>query len=417
MDAPDEDPTTQRACGDRPLRFWRRVSLRKQMLYGFAAPVLVVLLASLFLLRALDTLSRSAKVNVESTESIGMRQELLNAVLDSETGLRGYELTGDPEFLQPYTSGLRNFVQIGNRLKATEAGNVAELQNLQQIQMLFQRWLHEFAEPQIALRQGAPVGEAHHLRLLASLADAPTREASSPDAIEPDAIEHLRAYDRALEWLHASLGLIATGPRADELKAVLLLAARIQSSSPDAAVARAQLVATLQALADKIQADDDRISSNISSKQGKKLIDAIRMVIQTSLDQQTIERNTAAVVATADTNHAIWVALVVPVAALLIGLALTLLLLVDAISAINATGSAANAVAGGDLQKRLKVLRRDEIGELGNAFNRMAEELADRNRRGIAIDRFQTQLMTSNSMDEIYDVVARMCTDMFPGVG
>ena len=31
--------------------------------------------------------------------------DLLTAMLDQETGLRGYALTGDKEFLEPYESG------------------------------------------------------------------------------------------------------------------------------------------------------------------------------------------------------------------------------------------------------------------------------------------------------------------------
>ncbi|HTD28064.1 MAG TPA: diguanylate cyclase, partial [Xanthomonadaceae bacterium] len=173
--------------------------------------------------------------------------------------------------------------------------------------------------------------------------------------------------------------------------------------------------ASLHAIAGEMQVGEDRISASSAAMQGKRLIDSIRAVMESSLKQEVVEQKAAEYIATADANHAIWVAVLVPVAALLTGLALTLLLLVDAIRAINATSRAATAVAGGDLQKRLKVSRRDEIGRLGDAFNRMADELAERHRRNAAIDRFQNLLVTSNSMEEIHGVVARMCTDMFPG--
>ena len=95
-------------------------------------------------------------------------------------------------------------------------------------------------------------------------------------------------------------------------------------------------------------------------------------------------------------------------------MALVLLLLVDAIRAIGATTKAAEAVAGGHLDKRVKVLRRDELGQLGQAFNRMAGELSEDRRRSAALDRYQTLLVTSNTLDELYQVVARICTEMFP---
>jgi diguanylate cyclase (GGDEF)-like protein len=403
---PTNELSIQRDREGRPLRFWRRFSLRKQMLYGFAIPVAIVLLASLFLARALDTLSQSANASIESTAGIGLRYALMNSVLDAETGLRGYLLSGDLEFLQPYLSAERNFNQISQRLESRDATRPAQQRNLREVETLFLRWRQEYAEPQIALRKATPVGESSQLWLLASLAAAPDAEI----------LEHLPDYDRTLGKLHTSLSMLAPGPQADELNSVLALAGKARSAMPDAdASSRAQLAAALRALAWRVQPSADQISSNIAKKRGKRLIDAIRALVQASLQEESIEQRTTAVIVRGDANRALWIALLVPTTALLIGLVLTLLVLVDAIRAIEATGRAATAVAGGDLQKRLKVLRRDELGQLGNAFNRMAEELTERNRRSMAINHFQTLLATSNSMDEIYAVVARLCIELFGG--
>jgi diguanylate cyclase (GGDEF)-like protein len=378
------------------------------MLYGFAAPVLIVLLASLFLLRELDTLGRSASANVLSAESIGLRHAYLNSVVDAETGLRGFQLTGDPEFLQPYESGLRNFDQIGVRLNVIEADSPDDLRKLQDIQGLFLRWRKEYAEPQIALRRQTPVGLAGRLPLIVRMVEARTERTS-------DTADEVREIDGAFANLHEITDTLAAGPRTDNLRTVLRLADEARSSSPEARDSGTRLLASLRTLAGTVQADEERISGGNPARQGKHLIDEIRTTMQSSLQQEVIEQNAAATIAIANTDHAIWIALLVPVAALLVGLGLTLLLLVDAIRAIHDTGRAAAAVAAGDLQERLPVQRRDEIGQLGEAFNRMADELSERERRSTAIDRFQTLLVTSNSMEEIYDVTARMCADAFPG--
>ena len=308
--------------GGRSLRFWRRVSLRKQMLFGFAVPVLIMFLASLYPLRELNTLRRNADTTTEVTESIGLQYALLNSVLDAETGLRGFLLAGDPEFLQPYSSAWQNFDQISHRLEATDASLPTQLRHLHEVQELFQRWRQEFAEPLIASRRAVGVGDPGESRIIAIVA----------------------------------------------------------------------------------------------SKRGKRLIDAIRVLIQDSLQAELIEQRAAATISSVDADRARWVDLLAPVCALAIGLILIMLLLLDALRAIDATTRAQAAMATGDLQKRLQVLRNDELGQLGNGFNHMAEELCDRNRRGTAIDRFQTLLVTSNSMEEIYAVVARMCAEIFlPG--
>jgi diguanylate cyclase (GGDEF)-like protein len=388
------EPAPATTRGHPPLRFWRRVSLRRQLIFSFAAPVLIMLLASLFLVRGLDKLSLSVKANLESIRSVGLRHELLSSVLDAETGLRGYQLTGDPLFLQPYASGLVNFRQIALRLDEEQAQTPADLQKLKQIQALFARWLHEFAEPQILLRRQSPVGEASRLGLLASMIGMPPHAGGSEDSLK---------YERMLQQLQEDKDAMVAGPHAEDL-ANLLARARSISTAPDASADRPRLVTALQVSADSADADEAQISSSVSSLRGKALVDAIRVLMQASQ-----------AVATADIEHAIWIALLVPSGALLIGLLLTLLVMVDAVRAIQSTSRGATAVAAGDLGKRLKVLRSDEIGELGNAFNRMAEELSDRNRRSVALDQFHTLLVTSNSMEEIHAVVARMCADMFAG--
>jgi diguanylate cyclase (GGDEF)-like protein len=304
----------------RAPRFWQRVSLRRQILYAFAVPVVLVVLASLFQLYALVTLNRGAETTAASSEAIGLRYALLNSVLDAETGLRGYLLAGDPEFLQPYFTAQENFDTISKRLQASDARNPAQLQKLHQIETLFQSWQQEYAKPQMELRE--------------------------------------------------KLGIDMPG--------------------------------------------EQRIYANVASKRGKRIIDAIRTVLQASLQEALAEQHAAEAAAETDADRALWIGLLLPVLALLVGLVLALLLLVDAIRAIDATSLAAKAVAGGDLQKRVNVSRKDEIGELGSSFNHMAEELADHRRRSETINRFQTLLVTSNSMEEIYSVVARICEEIFP---
>jgi signal transduction histidine kinase len=76
-------------------------------------------------------------------------QELLVAVVDEESGLRGFAATGERLFLQPYYSGQRDFA---NAL-AQARSNTAEAQlpevsaDLDAVASLHQRWLREVGAP------------------------------------------------------------------------------------------------------------------------------------------------------------------------------------------------------------------------------------------------------------------------------
>jgi diguanylate cyclase (GGDEF)-like protein len=377
------------------VRWWRRVSLRQQMVYGFAIPVLVVLLASLYVAMALESMRDAARESIASSQATNLRYALLNLVVDAETGLRGYLLTSDPEFLEPFDTGSK-LEGISRQLDVSEKAEPEHLRKLREVQALFKRWRSDFAEPLIRLRHDAPIGIDDDLEQLVELATTPRTP------------EQQRALDHAREQAQVALMRSGAGGRAVELQPLL----EKMESDP---VLDPVSLATLRKLAQAYRHDDEQITTIVQTKRGKRIIDQIRTLMKASLEDEQDEQRRTVDTATASTDRARWIARLVPAGALIIGLSLVLLLLVDAIRAIGATTKAAEAVAGGDLDKRVKVLRGDELGSLGHAFNRMAAELADRRRRGAALDRFQTLLISSNSMEELYDVVARLCTELFPG--
>jgi len=139
------------------VRWWRRVSLRQQMVYGFAVPVLVVLLASLYVAMALESMRDAARESIASSQATNLRYALLNLVVDAETGLRGYLLTSDPEFLEPFDTGSK-LEGISRQLDVSEKAEPEHLRKLREVQALFKRWRSDFAEPLIRLRHDAPIG-------------------------------------------------------------------------------------------------------------------------------------------------------------------------------------------------------------------------------------------------------------------
>ena len=394
-----EDPaaTPRPPAPAQRMRWWRRVPLRRQMLYGLALPVAIVLLSSLYLVWALDGMARAATASVETADAVGLRYKLLNVVLDSETGLRGYLLSGDPDFLGSYERAPAELRDVMTRLATTEAAEPRHMDAIRTAHARYWHWRRDFASPLIALRRTTPVGTADELRNLAAV--APTLTATA------DGTEALRSR------LHSMRDRFEAGRRRAQLDAL------IAGLDPAAGTRPRDLPVGLATLANDLQQDIGRITTAIQSKRGKRIIDEIRALVEHSLREELEEEREHDVGAQASANRARWIALLAPVTALVVGLSLVLLLLVDAIRAIGATTKAAAAVAAGDLDKRIRELRQDEIGELGRTFNRMASELADRRRRSQALDRFQALLGTSNTMEELYAAVENICTEMFPHAG
>lgn len=74
------------------------------------------------------------------------------ALVDQETGLRGFTLSPEPVFLEPYTTGVRAERDAAAALRAVDGLPAQQeyLDALDRTEQLAQRWRAEFAEPAIA---------------------------------------------------------------------------------------------------------------------------------------------------------------------------------------------------------------------------------------------------------------------------
>lgn len=79
-------------------------------------------------------------------------QELVGAMVNMETGLRGYLVTGHEEFLEPYEAGKVHFEELMVDEQELTSDNPAAVATLKAIHVLEQEWLHGYAEQAIDLR-------------------------------------------------------------------------------------------------------------------------------------------------------------------------------------------------------------------------------------------------------------------------
>ena len=74
--------------------------------------MLIAFLLVVGLLRVLGNVVFAGQLEERSrrvTTATGNNHAVLQALTDAETGVRGYQLTGDPSFLEPYRTGIREY--------------------------------------------------------------------------------------------------------------------------------------------------------------------------------------------------------------------------------------------------------------------------------------------------------------------
>ncbi len=99
--------------------------------------------------------------------TVGLEQvgAMRTAYLDMETGQRGFDLTGDEAFLEPFDLGRRSAQTLEPAIRSVVSGDRALESSLEAIATVGSRWLSESAEPTIAARRARSVDEASVQRL------------------------------------------------------------------------------------------------------------------------------------------------------------------------------------------------------------------------------------------------------------
>lgn len=136
---------------------WRRYSTNTLILAGLV--VIAVLLATAGLAGTF-ALRNSASVSATLTDRLSpaliSATRLNAALLDQETAVRGYALSGNPQFLQPYREGLAAEEAELAQLRRQLADRPAELAAIERIGAATRDWRSRTAEPVIAAVDGGP---------------------------------------------------------------------------------------------------------------------------------------------------------------------------------------------------------------------------------------------------------------------
>jgi serine phosphatase RsbU (regulator of sigma subunit)/CHASE3 domain sensor protein len=133
--------------------------LRRRLLLLFVGVVVGVLVLGTFMVVRLrdrdDAQQRERRLSV-AVERVA---QLSTAAADQETGLRGYVITGEDSFLEPYTAGRKNAAVLVAELETT-LDTPGPRQALATVTAAMDTWRRQAATPEIALTRSLGPGAA-----------------------------------------------------------------------------------------------------------------------------------------------------------------------------------------------------------------------------------------------------------------
>src|ERR1700761_2086875 len=111
----------------------------RNLLLGYGFSIIVLLLIGLISWLTLNSLLNSNRAVTHSGEVMQKLEQLLSTMKDAETGQRGYLLSGQAKYLDPYNGAEQQAAYLGTQLKELTADNPAQQANMRNIQQILRR--------------------------------------------------------------------------------------------------------------------------------------------------------------------------------------------------------------------------------------------------------------------------------------
>lgn len=337
-------------------------------------------------------------------------RHLSKLVVDMETGVRGFVITGDEEFLDPYHSGIEQFPHLLEEERKLVSDNSVQLRDLNAIGKLVQEWNEKAAIPMIALRQqvslsnvdaqllsgGGGKGIMDNMRDIINAMVSDLREKQNLEAVTAavwvmkDMVdaetsergflltgveEFLEPYEESRKSLPGNISKLREG-LGDDIENVVHVDAFSSLAQQWFEQAGEPEIQARREMDARPETQKD-VAELVNSKLGKSLVDGIRDKLDAFIDIElalTASRYEEAVA----TKEAIdRVTILATFGGVLFGLVIAFYITKSITRPVSELMSAADVLAEGRIPDELAVSTNDEIGMLAQVFNKMVSNLEE----------------------------------------
>lgn len=116
-----------------------KLSLKTNLRIGLGISLILLIISSTASYISIKNLIKSADLVVESNNIINDVDNIVSALKDAETGQRGFLLTGNPVFLEPYNNSERRTDSLFSRVMASTKDNPYEQQKLKELRNIIEK--------------------------------------------------------------------------------------------------------------------------------------------------------------------------------------------------------------------------------------------------------------------------------------
>jgi signal transduction histidine kinase/DNA-binding response OmpR family regulator/CHASE3 domain sensor protein len=117
-------------------------TLKNNLRIGLGLSLLLLFISSLASYISITNLVKSSKMVSHSNQVITSLEEIVSTLKDAETGQRGYLLTGDKIFLEPYTGARARGIVLLNDVEAQTKDNPVQQLNIKKLRVIVESRLN-----------------------------------------------------------------------------------------------------------------------------------------------------------------------------------------------------------------------------------------------------------------------------------
>jgi len=357
------------------------LSIQKKLLIGNSVTVLILLALSITVYLSIGSLSSSSKMVEHTHKVINETNGLVSSMVDMETGLRGYSVGGQTDYLEPYYDGEKTFTKHLSQAKELTSDNPAQQNRFDAVAKSAEQW-KTYARRMIELRADIAKGDRSNSQVTALIESGTGKRdmdalrktiddgnyGARGDTILSAMVNMetgLRGFmlNRKEEYLEPYVAGKATAE--DILKTISgsVLADNVHAWENDYAEQAIALVRE----ANKFKTRSD-LYKEFDKKEGKQYMDQLRKTVATivSIEDGLMEtrRSDAAQSSTMTQAVVIGGGIFAALAALLISILISRSITVPILQVVDV----AKALANGDLTAEIDSNANNEVGELQRAL-------------------------------------------------
>ena len=134
-----------------------RSGLTLRMIVSGGALMVVIAVAFALMLVAIADLRDSSQLTRDAQRELSTADDLEKLVLDLETGVRGYVITGEERFLDPWNSARADFGATAGSLERTVGDDPTQISEIDKVVRAVDSYIRDYATPLVSrVRRGDP---------------------------------------------------------------------------------------------------------------------------------------------------------------------------------------------------------------------------------------------------------------------